>query len=88
MDIYIYFAFQEEINIDDLEDEVDKLLGDKGEVTGRGMGISGGNIDVELYDEKKLKHFLGELHELKFPNDTYYVIDGVRKELFLDNKAD
>ncbi len=82
MDIYIYFGLEEDVDIDDLEEEIDEILGDKGEVTGRGMGISGGNIDVELYNETILEHFLEELRELEFPKETYYVIDGVRKNLF------
>ena len=82
MDIYIYFEPEEDVDIDDLEEEIDEILEDKGEVTGRGMGISGGNIDVELFDETILESFLKELQELEFPQDTYYVIDGVRNKLF------
>lgn len=82
MDIYIYFELKEDVDIDDLEEEIDDILEDKGEVTGRGMGISGGNIDVEIFDETILENFLKELRELEFPQDTYYVIDGVRNKLF------
>ena len=82
MDIFIYFELEGDVDIDDLEEEIDEILGDKGEVTGRGMGISGGNIDVELFDETILENFLKELRELEFPQDAYYVIDGVRNKLF------
>lgn len=82
MDVFIYFEPEENVNIGDLEDEIDKILGDKGEVTGSGMGISGGNIDVELFDKNILEDFLKELRELDFPQDAYYIIDGVRNKLF------
>lgn len=82
MDIFIYFGFNEDIDIDDLEESIDEILGDEGEVTGRGMGISGGNIDVELFHESILKDFLQELQNLEFPQDTYYVINGEKNNLF------
>ena len=46
------------------------------------MGISGGNIDIELLDETILENILKELRELEFLQDTYYVIDGIRNNLF------
>jgi len=82
MDIFIYFELEEDVDIDDLEEEIDEILGDEGEVTGRGMGISGGNIDVELFDETILEDFLKALRKLEFPQDAYYVIDGVSNNLF------
>lgn len=82
MDIFIYFGFDEDIDIDDLEESIDEILGDEGEVTGRGMGISGGNIDVELFDESILEDFLKALQDLEFPQDTYYVINGEKNNLF------
>lgn len=40
------------------------------------MGISGGNLDIELFEETILEDFLKKLRELEFPQDTYYVING------------
>lgn len=79
MDIYIYFGQVEDIG--DLEDRIDEVLGDRGEVTGSGIGVSGGNIDIELYDETMLEYFLDAIRELEFLTNTYYVIDGIRKAL-------
>lgn len=82
MDIYIYFKLDEKIDIDDLEEKIDEILGKNGEVTGRGMGTLGGNIDIELYDENMLEYFLDQIRGLEFPASTYYVIDGIKKELY------
>lgn len=82
MEFYLYFAYEEAVDLDDLEEAIDALLGDTGEVTGRGMGISGGNIDIEVYDKEILVHLLEGLRRLKLPKDTYYVMNGVKKELF------
>lgn len=88
MELYLYFACEEAVNLDDLEEGIDALLGGTGEVTGRGMGISGCNIDIEVYDEEMPVHFLEGLRRLKLPKHTYYVIDGVKKALFVDHKLD
>lgn len=82
MQIFIYFELNEDIDIDDLEESIDEILGDEGEVTGRGMGISGGNLDIELFEETILEDFLKKLRELEFPQDTYYVIHGEKTNLF------
>ncbi len=87
MDIYIYFKTETEIDIDGLEENIEELLEDKGEVTGRGMGISGMNIDVELYDKDILEYFLQEIRKLDFPDNTYYVINNKKIKLFY-NEAD
>ncbi len=81
MDIYIYFKLDEKVDIDDLEEKIDEILGTNGEVTGRGMGISGGNMDIELYDEDRLDYFLNKIRELEFPASTYYVIDDIKKSI-------
>ena len=82
MDIFIYFELNEDIDIDYLEESIDEVLGDEGEVTGRGMGVSGGNLDIELFKETILEDFLKKLRELEFPQDTYYVINGEKTNLF------
>lgn len=82
MDIFIYFELNEDIDIDYLEESIDEVLGDEGEVTGRGMGVSGGNLDIELFKETILEDFLKKLRELEFPQDTYYVINGEKNNLF------
>ena len=82
MDIFIYFKLNRDIDIDDLEESIEEILGDEGEVTGSGMGISGGNLDIELWDETILEDFLKKLRELEFPQDTYYVINDKKTNLF------
>ena len=85
VEVYIYFVLNDEVLIDELEDNIDELLGCNGEVTGSGMGIKGGNIDIEIYDKNFLDILVKELHSLKLPKDTYLVIDGKRKNLFQNN---
>lgn len=82
MEIYIYFGSKEEVNIGDLEDKIDEILDDKGEVTGSGMGTNGGNLDIEVYDKNIFDNLLIELTKLEFPNDTYLIIDGIKKNLY------
>lgn len=85
MDIYIYFGTTKEIDIDELEENIEEILQDNGEVTGCGRGINGGNIDIELLEETELEFFLCELKKLNFPEDTYLVIDGKRRNLYNEN---
>ena len=85
MDIFIYYNIKLEVDRDIIEDQIDDFLGEKGEVTGGGSGISGGNIDIEIYDkvnENIVKELKGFLQELQLPNNTYLVVNGVRENLF------
>ena len=82
MDIFVYFSLSEEIYLGELEDTIDDLLGDNGEVTGSGIGINGGNIDIEIYDKTVLDILIEELRKQNLPSDTYLVIDGNRKDLY------
>lgn len=82
MDIYIYFNLNYNIDLDEFEETIDEMLDVNGEVTGRGIGISGANIDIELYDNAILESFLEKLRTVGFPQDTYYVIDNTRYNLF------
>lgn len=82
MDIYIYFSLENEVDIDEMEDKIDEILGNKGEVTGSGMGIMGGNIDIEIYDTTIIDILLEELTKLGLPYDTYLITDGVKKNLY------
>jgi len=85
MDIFIYYNIKLEVDRYIIEDQIDDFLGEKGEVTGGGSGISGGNIDIEIYDkvnENIVKELKGFLQELQLPNNTYLVVNGVRENLF------
>ena len=85
MDIFIYYNMKLEVDRDIIEDQIDDFLGEKGEVTGGGSGISGGNIDIEIYDkvnESIVKELKGFLQELQLPDNTYLVVNGVRENLF------
>jgi len=50
MDVFVYFKGQLGIPISEIEDELDELFEEFGEVTGAGSGVQGSNIDIELED--------------------------------------
>ena len=51
MDVFIYFPPSSGVERDALEDALDDLLGDRGEVTGGGSGVTGSNLDVEIHED-------------------------------------
>lgn len=72
---------------DEVEDDLDRILTDAdiGEVTGNGMGPSGGNIDVELFceiDNYILKEIAQYLVGCGFGDNVILDISGERKTLF------
>lgn len=79
--ISIYFNSKLSIGRSAIEDDLDDILGDKGEVTGGGSGISGSNIDIDIYDgiaADFLEPIKNILQEMKVPSDTVIVIENER----------
>lgn len=85
MDIFIYSSKPLPQGRGALEDDIDVLLGDAGEVTGGGIGQAGWNVDVEIYDtsdaEEELEKLREFLRQWPVPSDTYLVVDGKREAL-------
>ncbi len=87
MDIFIYFTPKLSTPKDEIEDALQECLGDRGEVTGSGIGDRGANIDVEVFDSKHPQEVLDDvervLKDLRVPRDTWLVVDGQRRNLFV-----
>ena len=85
LDRYVYIYFQElpaDYTLGDIEDDLDDLLGDMIEVTGTGLGITGGNIDIEYYEKSDALHkILSYLMSCGFDSETILDINGDRKKL-------
>ncbi len=84
---YILINFFSKLSIgrSAIEDELDKILGDKGEVTGGGSGISGSNIDIDIYEGSAadfLEPIRTVLQELDVPDDTVIVIGEERFQVY------
>jgi hypothetical protein len=64
----------------ELEDDIEDLLGDFGEVTGGGSGRAGWNIDIEIFNNENLDQFQQKIIKLlrnrDVPSDTYLQIVG------------
>ncbi|MDE5823150.1 MAG: hypothetical protein K2H91_00470 [Lachnospiraceae bacterium] len=85
LDSYVYIYFQElpaDYTLGDIEDDLDDLIGDMIEVTGTGLGITGGNIDIEYYEKSDaLQKILSYLISRGFDSETILDINGDRKKL-------
>jgi hypothetical protein len=86
MDVYINLIEPCPCGIDELEDALDRALGNRGEVTGAGTGQTGSNIDVFIEDDalsdRQILHLLREaLVDYGLPGSTSVVIDGRRYPL-------
>lgn len=80
-DIFIYSSQSSpalEVGLSALEDDLDELLSDVGEITGGGVGIGGWNIDIALNDgvpvEEWVERLVVFLREWGVPQDTYFLI--------------
>lgn len=75
--IYIYYKrIPDGYARDDIEDRLGELLNGRGEVTGSGMGLNGGNIDIEIENNE----VLDILEDIK----TYLISCGFDTDTFLD----
>jgi hypothetical protein len=53
MDVFIYAQPGFGRARDELEDAINGVLGDRGEVVGSGAGASGANIDIEIFSDNE-----------------------------------
>lgn len=86
--IFIYFFSKlENIDRDDVEDAINNILGEKGEVTGAGSGASGSNLDVQVYGNPLdfMDAIKNVLRELEVPADTIVAIGEERFPVFESN---
>ena len=71
MDVFIYFPPNIALEKDVIEDTLDDVIGELGEVTGGGIGDKGMNIDLDVEDdvapEKILELIRTALAELQAP---------------------
>ena len=51
MDVFIYFPPDIDLEKDLVEDTLDEAIGERGEVTGGGIGEKGMNIDLDVEDD-------------------------------------
>jgi hypothetical protein len=86
MDVFIYSSLPLKDARQALEDDIDELLMDLGEVTGGGAGTSGWNIDIELYEdpntEKTLSRLKRFLQEWPVPEDTLIEYNGEQEQVY------
>ena len=77
-DIFVYSNTHLDVARDVLEEELESLLGDSGEVTGGGSGAEGWNIDLLIHDDDSLdtlvSRIIAFLREWNVPRDTYLQI--------------
>ena len=77
-DVFIYSKLTLSCGRDEIEDALDDVLADAGEVTGGGAGSAGWNIDIELISCDDTDRHVAEiariLRELAVPTYTYLVI--------------
>ncbi|HEY8505246.1 MAG TPA: hypothetical protein VIL46_11735 [Gemmataceae bacterium] len=63
-----------------LEDDLDEFLGEAGETTGGGSGVTSEawNVDLELFDDTQLEEWIERLthflREWGVPEDTYFKV--------------
>ena len=73
--LYIYSAGDAPEARQDLEDDLEEILGDMAEVSGGGQGERGWNIDIELYVPENLESAIDQirtyLQEKNVSRDTY-----------------
>lgn len=84
MDIFIYISNGLAAPKDEIEDALDDMLRDRGEVTGGGVGNDGFNIDIETFDEDPslIEEVKAILKSFRVPLDTRIVIDGQSFEVY------
>jgi hypothetical protein len=86
MDVFIYWYGAAPTSRDELEDTIDAILGDKGEVTGSGEGDTGGNIDIEFYQDADSEPLMSEIVRSiagDLPRNAFYIADDEERRPFL-----
>ncbi|WP_326632624.1 hypothetical protein OIE67_46475 [Nonomuraea fuscirosea] len=75
MELFIYWFGDARVSGADLEDTIDDVLNEEGEVTGGGRGDTGGNIDVEIFDDANVERLMAEIASAvsaDLPANAYY----------------
>src|SRR5262245_12594864 len=86
MDAFVYFCEGLPIGLDELEAALDRALGSRGEVTGAGAGLAGGNIDIVISDpgvsaEKAVELIRSALALFDLPASSQLIVNGERFSL-------
>jgi hypothetical protein len=85
MEVFIYYHGQLGVPRGDIEAELEKLLHGRGEVTGGGGGVTGGNIDLEI-DSDDSGQVVDEVRQLLrtlgLPASTVLDVEGRRLGLY------
>jgi hypothetical protein len=81
MDVFVYFDGKLDLDLDEIEDSLEKALSGIGEVIGSGLGEAGCNIDIKVNDAKVRPAVLIELireavQPLKLGGSGKIVVDG------------
>lgn len=80
MDLYIYLPRKYEVSRDEIENLLEAVLDDSGEVTGGGRGAFGQNIDIEIFDDEIARDVMSEIRraliDFGVPAETELVLDG------------
>lgn len=62
MDVFLYFP-EADLALDELEEIVERVVSEDGEVTGSGIGQTGGNLDIEIWGAVDFQAVLRTLAE-------------------------
>ncbi|MGI5289110.1 hypothetical protein ACQEVF_38005 [Nonomuraea polychroma] len=76
MEVFIYWLGDAWTSRADIEDAIEEVLGDQGEVTGTGAGDTGGNVDIEIFDDADTERLMSEIVQAisdGLPKNAYYV---------------
>jgi hypothetical protein len=87
MEVFIYYHSQLGVPRGDIEIELEKLLAGRGEVTGGGGGVTGGNIDLEIDSDdpgQVVEEVRQLLRTLGLPANTVVDVEGRRLRLYED----
>ena len=85
MQVFIYYYSKLGAPRGDVEAELEALLEGRGEVTGGGGGVSGGNIDLELDCDdpaQVVQEIRQLLRKLSLPANTVLDVEGCRLGLY------
>jgi hypothetical protein len=88
MQVLIYYYRQLAVPRGDIEAELEALLEGRGEVSGGGGGIGGGNIDLEIESDdpvQVLEEIRQLLRKLSLPTNTVLDVEGRRLWLYEDS---
>lgn len=89
MQLFIYYFSPLGVSRGDIEAELESLLGSRGEVTGGGGGLTGGNIDLEFESDdpdKVVEEIRQLLRSLSLPTNTVLDVEGQRLNLYETKK--